>query len=1199
MQHLLPDCLATRRIRIVVGTLGFLLLGPFYLPAQILAQNSNRPTLTQQGDTYLLTDAIRMLKTRYGTNILFEERAIKSLRVSERALQPQSTFEASLEALLQPLGLRYRKVKNNYLILTNDVLQKKQTAVGQSAEPYGESTALPAGSTTLTARNGADPSAPEPTAYVVVSGTVSDEKGEPLPGVTVVFKGTGSSDRTRGTVTNAQGVYTLSVPSPDSGPVVLVFSFVGYLPQEVAVGSRTTVDVTLAVDDKTLNEVVVVGYGEQRKRDVTGSVASVSAKQLRNVPAPGFDQALAGQVAGLQVQQTSGAPGGNINVRVRGSGSIGAGNEPLYVVDGFPGVTNLNAINPNDIESIEVLKDASAAAIYGSRGANGVVIITTKRGRTGKATFQVDTYTGWQQVLNKVDMMNASEFARHHILSRNNGYADAGGNIDLSKVKNSQRPTNYQLFPGFILNDSSGVLNPNLGEGTDWQDEIFRTAPVQNVQLTVNGGTEKVRYAVSGGLYNQEGIIIQSGFRRYSLRLNVDADLSSRIKLGVNLAPSYTHRRIVNSDDTWSQQGIVQTVLSISPHLPLNNPDGSRTVGQFNLIGLSNMQNPVAIAEFYKLRSKDFTTTGNIYLDIQPAKGLTFRTALGANVVATAFDSYYPSTLGRTGAPPPSIARGESRSALLVNWVSSNTLNYTRTFADHHNLSVLLGNEVQKQRADETFVRGEKYSSDAAQSISAAGQITAGAGGISEWGLLSYFGRVTYDYRSKYLLTVNVRRDGSSRFGPSYKWGTFPSASVGWRVMEESFMQPLKPGLSGLKLRASYGLGGNNNIGNYAWQSLLADNNYILGSGVGELVTGLAPGGLPNPDLRWETSRQYDIGLDAELFDGRLQFTADYYDKQTEDLLLNVNVPRLSGYSQALTNIGKVRNWGWEFSVNSQNLTGKSGGVSWSTNLNLSFNRNKVLALGPSGDPIIRGTSQIGDSHITQVGQPLGDFYGYQIIGIFNTQAEVDGYAKWVSGNPTKPGDYKFLDANNDGRLDAADRVVLGNAFPKLIYGLTNTLAYRGIELSVLVQGSQGFSVLNGTRRFNSAQLSFQNQLAEIEEQRWVSPTQPGSGYARAWSGVGINNNNVNMNSKWIEDGSFLRVRTVSLAYQLPSELTKKLSLRNVRVYAAVQNALMLTEYRGYNPEVSFSADAVLNPGVDYGTYPIPRTLTLGLTADF
>ena len=1022
-----------------------------------------------------------------------------------------------------------------------------------------------------------------------VSGRVSDENGSPLPGVSVAVKGT-----TRGTSTDADGRYRLNVPEQPN--VVLVFSFVGYLAQEIRVGSQTTLNVSLRADDKALDEVVVVGYGEQNRRDVTGSVVSISARQIENVPVTGLDQALAGQLAGVQVQETTGAPGGTINVRVRGSGSIGAGNEPLYVVDGFPGVTNLSAINPNDIQSIEVLKDASAAAIYGSRGANGVVIITTKQGRSGKTTFRLDGYTGFQNVLRKIDVLDATEYARFHIQSKNNIYADGGGNPDFTKVKNSQRPIGNQVLPLYLLNDSSNVINPALGAGTDWQDAIYRTAPVNSLQLTATGGSERVRFAVTGGYFNQQGIIINSGFQRYSVRLNLDADLTRKVKLGINLAPSFTRRKIVNSDDTWSREGIVLTALTISPHIPVQLPDGTYP-GQYQLgtPGFNAMINPVAIASQYNQGEKEFTTTGRLFLDWNPLPGLTARTAIGTNVVTSAYAGYYPSYLGRGGSAPPSLARAESRSSMLFNWVNSNTITYTRTLTQKHNLLFLLGNEVQKQGVEDTYVRGEKFSSDAAPYVGAAGLITGGSGGLSEWSLLSYFGRITYDYAGRYLLTFNIRRDGSSRFGPNYKWGTFPSASAGWQVLDEPFMQSVKPAISTLKLRASYGLGGNNNIGNYAYQGLLSDQNYIFGSGLGELVTGLAPASLVNPDLRWETSRQADLGFDAGFLNDRLQLTVDYYDKVTQDLLLNVNVPRITGYQRILTNIGQVRNWGWEFSLNSRNLTGGKG-LEWTTNLNLSFNRNRVLALGSSGDRILSGTSQITESHVVEVGQPLGNFYGYKILGVFNTQEEINAHARWTSGPVTRPGDYKFQDTNGDGLLNAADRTILGNAFPKLIYGLTNNFRYRGIELSILIQGNYGNQVINGTQRFMGILRPGNNQYRKLVEGAWQSPENPGTGYARLG---GSTNNNINMNSIWVEEGSFLRIRTVSLGYTLPSALLKPTGLRGARVYALMQNPLMLSKYLGYNPDASFSGRAVLNPGVDYGTYPLARTTTFGLTLDF
>ena len=1031
-----------------------------------------------------------------------------------------------------------------------------------------------------------------------VSGRVTDESGAALAGVSVVLKGT-----TRGTTTNAEGRYNLLVPERGA---TLVFSFVGYAPKEIAVGNQTTLNVALAGDAQSLGEVVVVGYGEQSRRDVTGSVVSVSAKQIENVPVTGLDQALTGQLAGVQVQETTGAPGGTINVRVRGSGSIGAGNEPLYVVDGFPGVTNLNAINPNDIQSIEVLKDASAAAIYGSRGANGVVIITTKRGRAGKTTFRLDSYTGFQNVLRKIDVLNATEYAEHFIAAKNNVFRDLGRETDFTKLKNSQRPIANQILPIFLTNDSSNVVNPALGAGTDWQDAIYRTAPVSSIQLTATGGSERVRFAVTGGYFNQQGIIINSGFDRYSVRLNLDADLSRKLKIGINLAPSYTRRRIVNSDDTWSREGIVLTALTISPHIPVQLPDGTYP-GQYQLgtPGFNAMINPVAIATLFNQREKEFTTTGLMYLDWNPLPGLTARSSIGTSVVTSAYASYYPSTLGRGGQAPPSLARAEARSSMLLNWVNSNTLTYTRTLADKHNLLFLLGNETQRQDVEDTYLRGEKFSSDAAPYVGAAGLITAGSGGLSEWSLLSFFGRVTYDYARKYLLTFNIRRDGSSRFGPNRKWGTFPSASAGWQVLDEPFMQAVKPTVSTLKLRASYGLGGNNNIGNYAYQGLLSDQNYVLGSGLGELMTGLAPASLVNPDLRWETSRQADLGVDAGFFDDRLNLTVDYYDKVTQDLLLNVNVPRITGYQRILTNIGKVRNWGWEVALTSRNLTGASStgasstggrGLEWTTSLNLSFNRNRVLALGSSGDRILSGTSQIFESHVVEVGQPLGNFYGYKILGVFNSQEEINAWARWTSGPVTRPGDYRFQDTNGDGLINASDRTILGNAFPKVIYGMTNTFRYRGVEFNILVQGNQGNQVINGTRRFMGILTTGNNQYREIVEGAWRSPENPGTGYARQG---GSSNNNINMNSTWVEDGSFFRIRTVSLAYNVPQTLLKNVGLRGLRVYSLMQNPLMATRYLGYNPDVSFSGRAVLNPGVDYGTYPLARTTTFGVVLDF
>ncbi len=1023
---------------------------------------------------------------------------------------------------------------------------------------------------------------------ITVTGKVVDISGKPLPGVSISVK-----NLKGGTTTDEAGNFSIKVSDKNT---ILVFSFVGYEAVERVVGENSILNISLSPADKGMNEVVVIGYGDQQKRDVTGSISSVSAEKIANMPVAGLDQALSGQLAGVQVQQTSGAPGGNINVRIRGSGSIGAGNEPLYVVDGYPGITDLNAIDPNDIESIDVLKDASAAAIYGSRGANGVVIVTTKRGKAGKTKFSVNAYSGLQQVINEVKVMNAQEYADHAVLARNNGYADVGGNIDLRRVKNSQRPGLHRIHPFFLENDSTAKTN--LGKGTDWQDEIFRMAPVNNFQISATGGNEKVRYSITGGYFSQQGILIESGFKRFTSRINLDAELSNKLKVGINLAPSYTSRDVVNADDTWSRNGIILSALSISPILPVLDSNGIY-VNQDNDItsgtGLNGMRNPVGIARLLEQSGSGFTSTGNIYLDYKIINGLSLRTSFGANVNNTLFREFSPSTLARPGALAPSIPVASSSTGFRLDWVNTNTATYTGTFGEKHHLTALLGNEVQKTSSRNTSLDGTNFPTDAAPYLSAAGIITSGSDGISEFSLISYFGRITYNFDRKYLVTVNVRSDGSSRFGPNNKWGTFPSASVGWQVSDEPFMERI-PVIRDLKLRASYGLGGNNNIGNYAFRSLLGNNdNYSFGTGLGTQVTGLAPNNLSNPDLKWERSQQLDLGIDLGLFANRIFLVVDYYDKETKDLLLNVNIPRLTGYTSVLQNIGAVRNYGLELSLNTKNFVNK---FVWNTDFNISFNNNKVLALGPGGAPIRRGTSQITDSHIIEVGKPLGNFYGYIVEGVFNTQGEIDKSPQWATGNKARPGDYKFKDVNGDGVINSFDRTVIGNAFPEFTYGITNSFNYNNFDLSILLQGSQGNEVINGTRRFLTTTGVGTNQLSVVKD-GWKSPEQPGNGLARPWSGTGSNNNNANMNSKWMEDGSYLSIRNISFGYQLPKKLLSKLSLQSLRLYTTVQNAYMFTKYLGYNPDVSFDGRSILNPGVDYGTYPLARTVSLGLNVGF
>mgnify|MGYP002777899777 CR=1 FL=1 len=1025
-----------------------------------------------------------------------------------------------------------------------------------------------------------------PPALTVV-GTVVNARGEGLPGVNVLEKNTRN-----GTTTDATGRYRLTV----ADGAVLLFSSVGYLPQEIAVGNRTDVNVTLQDDSRALDEVVVVGYGAQRRRDVTGAVASVSAERIRELPVASLDRALAGQVAGVQVQQATGTPGGGVTVRVRGTGSISAGNEPLYVIDGFPVEANysqaqnpLATINPGDIESIEILKDASATAIYGSRGSNGVVIITTKRGKAGKPTLSFETYVGWQNLLNKMDVMNAREFAEFHIEGRNNGWLDA------NPARNKPTdPNDVRTDPLFkILPD---LLNPAaLGEGTDWQDEIYRVAPIQNYQLSLSGGTESTRYAVSGGYFDQRGILINTGFKRYALRLNLDSDVSRRLRLGVSFAPSFTKSDQVTAEGSRAS-GVVQTAIAYSPHYPVYNPDGTYTtaIGNGDVFGtgfvLANLENPVAMARERTDVRNQIRLLGNAYAEFEVLTGLNLKVLVGSDLFTNRRDFFSPSIVGRENVKAPVAPTATSETNQRVNWLNENTLTYQRVFGQRHNLTALVGYTIQKEIFDSNDLDATNFPTDAVPTLN-AGFVTRGSSFRTEWSLISYLGRVNYAFDDRYLLTATLRRDGSSRFGAGNKWGVFPSVSVGWRVAGENFMKSVAF-VTDLKLRGSYGLAGNNSIPNYGSIGLIQAQNYVTGAGLGAVVNGLALQNIANDRLSWETMTQGDVGLDASLFNNRVSVVIDYYNKINSNLLLNVPVPQSTGFSTSLVNIGKVRNRGWEFTLGLRNRAGKLG---WNTDFNLSTNRNVVLALGPSGDPILVGAGA-ANSHITQIGSPIASFFGYQLLGIFNSEEEIKANPTWGGSRPSRPGDARFADINGDGNVLPNDRTIIGNWVPKFTYGLTSRFTYGPLDFSFIIQGVQGNQVFN-LSRFQQFGNTTVNQLRYVQN-RWQSPTQPGNGMVMRYNIRNTGGNN-DLSSFFVEDGSFFRLNNVTLGYSLPAGLTKKLALQSARVYGSVQNAFMLTKYLGYNPEVSTSGTDPLRAGTDFGGYPLARTVMLGLNLNF
>lgn len=1003
---------------------------------------------------------------------------------------------------------------------------------------------------------------------LTITGRVTDETGQVLPGVTVLIKNTSN-----GTTTNAEGDYRLSVSTPNP---TLVVSYVGYLNQEIAVGSRSVIDIKLAPDNKTLNEVVVVGYGTQEKKDLTGAIASVGSKDIQKLPVSGVDQALQGQVAGLQISQSNGAPGANTNILIRGIGSISGGNEPLFVIDGYP-VTNsgignpLNTINPNDIESIDVLKDASSTAIYGSRGSNGVIMITTKRGKAGKTRIEVDAYTGFQQVTKKLDLLDTPDFVQFVKDGRNNGYLD---NSPTGKITdpNNLRPNSYQI-PAIIQGDISQLPN------TDWQDAIFRTAPIQNYQISASGGNENIRYSISGGYFNQKGIIISSGLERYSFRMNLDGKLSNRINVGVTMLPSFTKQDDVSAIGH-SGGAAVQAALSLPPYFPVYNPDGSYFVTYRPTEGDVSQPNPVQLANELKIDGSQFRFFGNAYAEVSILDGLKFRTTIGTDLNYTKNRRFQPNTID----PINILTNATGTNTEATNWLNENTFSYKKRLGDH-SIDAVAGFTAQKAYFNSLQAQATRFPDNLIESVN-GGTINAGSENVTNQTLLSYLARVNYSFKDKYLVTATVRRDGSSRFGADNRWGTFPSASVGWRVSEEGFMKGVSV-VSDLKFRASYGLTGNNAIGDYRAIGLLQDANYIIGN---VLTPGLGRSTFTNSLLGWESMKQLDLGVDFGMLNNRVSVTADYYDKRNTDMLFTIQTPAATGITSAVVNLGEVQNRGVELAVNSRNTV---KAFKWTTSANITFNRNEVLAMSADAERIF-STSQGRTAYaVTQVGNPIGSFFGRRVIGVFQTDEEATAYGKQPFA---KAGDFKWEDTNNDGRIDDNDRTVIGSPHPKFFFGFNNNFSYKGFTLDILTNGMVGQKIYNSTFSINNSGV--QNQLQEVFDNRWVSPSQPGNGrYGRSIRG-GRNNNPI-FSDAYLFDGSFLRIRNVTLAYTLPSSVIGRLGIGSARLYATGTNLFTFTSYNGYDPEVSGSGDDLRAAGLDFGTYPQARTITFGINLGF
>jgi TonB-linked SusC/RagA family outer membrane protein len=1036
------------------------------------------------------------------------------------------------------------------------------------------------------------------TAPIKVTGKVTDEQtGEVLPGVNVLVKGT-----TTGTATDKNGEYSINITEENTH---LIFSFIGYTSQEIEVGDKTVIDVSLAVDAETLSEVVVIGYGSQKKSDLTGSVSSVQLKDIREQSVTSFDQALVGKMAGVQVLQSSGAPGGNVSIRIRGISSISAGNNPLFVIDGIP-ISNdtrsaagglntyeqpfnpLATINPNDIESIDVLKDAASAAIYGSRGSAGVILITTKKGKAGQINVNYDGSYGVQEVTKYVDVLDAYQYAKLVYDGHNNAYFDvnpAGKATDPNSVRGTNPATWIppQILP--YLAGKQGLTN------TNWQKEIFRQAPSQNHTVTVSGGNENTTFLFSGNYLNQDGVVINNNLKRYTARFKVDTRYN-KLHFGVGMNPSFSDNKVANSEGPWFApvSGIIATALGYAPIFPVYNPNGTYA-DSVNVwgYGQTNQLNPVAIANLTKDNIKNFRFLANTFAEYDITKNLKYRLSVAIDINNYRRDYYRPTNLPTPATIGASVATGFSNTNQYVNWLAENTLTYSKDFGQHK-VDVVAGYTVQKETQDFNTLTANNFPTDAVSTLN-AGQIASGSSSVQEWSLLSYLVRAQYNYGGKYLLTASARRDGSSRFGKNNKWAIFPSISGAWVISNEKFFSQNKF-ISDLKIRGSYGLTGNFQIPNYGSIAQLsnANSNYILGNQA--LVNGISVTTPANPDLSWESTASTDIGLEVGFFDSSLHLTVDYYNTNTSKLLLNLPVASGSGFNTYLQNIGEMNNKGIELSLG---YNKRWGNWSLETNGNFSSNKNTVTKLGPSGAPIIQTGGTGNTYYITQIGETISSYYVYNNIGIYQNADDLATSAKTT--NNTKVGDFKFEDVNKDGKIDASDRKILGNIQPKYTFGFTATLRYKNVDLNVAIQGSQDFKVMSLLKRYIANNEGNFNSLVSSTNY-YVSPDNIGDGRTNRPNRLATGGNGIT--SSWhIEDGSYVRIRNIGLGYTFPTQLIKRARLSSARMYLSVQNAFNFTNYPFFNPEVNNRPDNSLAAGEDYGSYPLPRTYTVGVNLSF
>ena len=1104
---------------------------PLAMSAQVMASGKANEYQRERevvDDQRSLQDVLNDLQERYNISFVYEYEVVSGKKVAGPvAYKPR--VEATIAELLAPLGLRFKKINNRTYAISPEKNRKVsllKNATGKGAED----SVLSLKGQQVEAASGVSVVVPF---VLTVRGVVSDENAQPLPGVNILLKGS-----TLGTTTDAEGTYNIEVPDAES---TLVFSFIGYQTIEEKVGGRSEINVSLAQDVQYLDEVAVIGYGTVKKSDLTGSVAQVKSEQLNAFPTTNVMQALSGRVPGVQVIQSTGAPGAGVNVRIRGTNSIQGGNEPLYVIDGFPFSGNPTNLNNSEIESIEVLKDASATAIYGSRGANGVVLITTKQGKAGQTNVDFETSYSIQKLRKKLDLMNGSEYA------------------ELANIQ----AANENKAPYFTQEQVD-----NFGEGFDWQDLVFRDAPMSNTSLNVSGGNDHTTFSIGGVIFQQDGIIEGSDYNRYSFRTNINHKVSE--KFSINLSSSMTHLKTDGKNSGGGARGnsLIGAAISAAPISTPYNDDGTYRVlaNEYPFIG-PDIRNPLNF-----IHEQFNTVTANVLLAnaaflYKPIPELTIKISGGVENRDDRRDDYTTRNFINSDGSA-SVATGQFRSLL-----NENTISYEKTFSEKHRISAVAGFTYQDFVSTSLGGSGVGFLSDAFHTYDLGAAETPGipSSGYSKSVLLSYLGRINYSLNDKYLLTASFRTDGSSKYSEGKKWGYFPSVAAAWRIIEEDFLSS-NSYISDLKLRTSWGVSGSQAISAYATLNQLGSGKTIFGN---DLHSTFSPGTRLPGDLQWETTEQFDVGFDLGVLNNRLYLTADYYVKNTRDLLNTVRLPSSLGFTTTIRNVGEVQNSGFEFGLDAKVATRE---FKWDVNANISFNRNEVVSLYNGEDVLGAFVSVIvlqDNVTILREGRPIGQFYGYQ----------ENGY--------TDQGKIMYHDNNGDGSITAADKTYIGDPNPDFTYGFNSSMGYKNFELTLFLQGTQGNDIFNVSAVPSTLDYGRGlNMPKEVLYDHWT-PENPDARYP-----VISQNSSALASNRMVEDGSYLRLRNIQLAYNFPVRNLGINWLRNGQVYLSGQNLITLTKYSWWDPEVNSRA-AGTEQGIDHYTYPVSKVVTVGLRVGF